>query len=98
MISTLAMIETRVIREAIVAGLAVAENVEPGEVEQAIGSLGGDDKFEIESKTAEFVCAYVEHVLQPDVRLPTPCDLGREQFATIAALASAIARVLNATS
>ena len=98
MIGALAVIETKVIREAIVAGLAVAENVETDDIERAIGRLGSDEMFELESKTAEFVCAYVEHVLELDVKLPTPCDLGRDQFATIAALTSAVAKFLNSTS
>jgi hypothetical protein len=97
-ISATTVIDTEAIRDAIIAGLAVAENVAPGDVEDAIGRLGSDDRFEIESKTAEFVCAYVEHALGLDVRLPTPCDLGREQFATVAALTGAIAEFLNATS
>lgn len=92
------MTDMKAIRDAIVAGLAMAENVTVGEVEEAVLGLGGDHKFEIESKTAEFVCAYVEQALGLGVKLPTPCDLGREQFATIIALTCAIAECLNITS
>jgi hypothetical protein len=90
--------DLKAIRGAIVGGLAEAVNTIPDEVEAATEHLGGDDRFEIESKTAEFVCAYVEHALGLGIKLPTPCDLGREQFATIAALTGAIAGFLGITS
>lgn len=92
------MTDLKAIRDAIIAGLAVAENHSTEDVEKAVEHLGGDDLFEIESKTAEYVCAYVEQALGLGVKLPTPCDLGQEQYATIAALTGAIAGHLNVNS
>src|ERR1700677_3487508 len=90
--------DLKAIRDAIIAGLAEAQNHTTDEVEKAIQNVGGDGGFEIESKTPAFVSAYVEQTLGLGVKLPTPCDLGPDQYATIAALIGAIAGHLNITS
>ncbi|WP_440104138.1 hypothetical protein [Streptosporangium sp. H16] len=91
------MTDRMVIREAIIAGRAVASGDSPEDVEAAIAANGGDDHFELDSKTAEWVIVYVEQVLQLGTKLPTPSDLGRDQFATIGALITAIADALGVT-
>jgi hypothetical protein len=74
------------VREALLDGLMVCSSAE--EVAQALEAVPDDYMFELDSKTAEFVMVHVEGTLGVD--LPTPADLGREQFATLGALIDAI--------
>jgi hypothetical protein len=74
------------VRDALLAGLVVCSSDE--EVAEAVAAVPDDYMFELDSKTAEFVMVHVEGVLGVD--LPTPADLGREQYATLGALIDAI--------
>src|SRR5258708_6857686 len=74
------------VRDALLAGLVACSSEE--EVAEAVAAVPDDYMFELDSKTAEFVMVHVEGVL--GVNLPTPADLGREQFATLGALIDAI--------
>jgi hypothetical protein len=81
------------IRDAVVAGLAEANGVSSADVEDAIAASGGDNRLELDSKTAEWIIAHVELVL--GATLPTPADLGRDEIATVGALTTAIADALR---
>jgi hypothetical protein len=75
--------------------LAECEDYSVEQVEAAIAAVGGDNAFELDSKMAEWVVAYVEYAFDVTTPLPKPADLQRDQFATLAALIEAIARALN---
>jgi acyl carrier protein len=74
------------VRDTLLAGLTECSSVE--EVAEALEAVPDDYLFELDSKTAEFVMVFVEDAL--GLNLPTPADLGREQFATLGALIDAI--------
>jgi hypothetical protein len=81
------------IRDAVVVGLAELYGVSPAEAEEVIDGTGGDDMLELDSKMAEWIIAHAEKEF--GATLPTPVELGREQFATVAALTAAIADALG---
>jgi acyl carrier protein len=87
------VVDRSAIRAAVVAGLAEANGVSSTDAESAITASGGDNRLELDSKTAEWIIAHVELVL--GATLPTPADLGREQIATVGALTTAIADALR---
>ncbi|WP_062980490.1 hypothetical protein [Nocardia anaemiae] len=84
------MIDEDTLRNALIAGIAEFNVVTSADVEAAITAVGGDYAFELESRMAEWVVAHVEHVLGLTKPLPKPADLRRDQFATVAALQTAI--------
>jgi hypothetical protein len=85
MVMTTTATRRETVRDALLDGLAMCSSEE--EVAAAVAAVP-DNMFELDSKTAEFVLVHVEGVLGID--LPTPADLGREQFATLGALIDAI--------
>ncbi|MCR6493533.1 hypothetical protein [Cellulomonas sp. P24] len=80
------------IREAILDELADVEGVDRGEIDGAIGTVGGDEMYELESKTAEAVLAGLS--ARFGVALPGPADLEPEQFTTVDALVALVAAKL----
>jgi hypothetical protein len=72
------------VRDAVIAGLAEVFGVSPEHVEEQICFVGGDNYLELDSKTEEFGSI-----------LPTPVEMGREDFSTIGALVAAIAAALG---
>lgn len=81
-------------RDTLLAGLTECSSAD--EVAEALGAVPDDYLFELDSKTAEFVMVFVEDAL--GLNLPTPADLGREEFATLGALIDAILVYLPAES
>jgi len=82
------------IREAILDELTDVEGVDRGEIDAAIGRVGGDDMYELESKTAEAVLAGLS--ARFGIALPGPADLEPEQFATVDALVDLVEAKLGA--
>lgn len=76
------------IREAILDELADVEGVNRSEIDDAIERVGGDEMYELESKTAEAVLAGLSARI--GVALPGPADLEPEQFTTVDALAALV--------
>ncbi|NMF28836.1 hypothetical protein HF845_10600 [Cellulosimicrobium aquatile] len=72
------------VRRALVAALAEVEGVSVEEIENAIAARGGDNLYELDSKTAE--CLIGPLVALYGRRLPGPADLEPEQYATIESL------------
>jgi acyl carrier protein len=72
------------IREALIDALANVEGVDDVEIRDAIDDLGGDNMYELQSKTAEAVLAEVGEAL--GFTPVGPADLLPEQFATLEAL------------
>jgi acyl carrier protein len=81
------------VRDAVIVGLAEVHGVSPADVEEVIDGTGGDDLLELDSKTAEWIIVHAEKEF--GATLPTPVEMGREQFATVVALVAAIADALG---
>lgn len=77
------------VRAALIDALANVEGVDSGEIEDAINGLGGDQMYELQSKTAEAVLAEVGEAL--GFTPVGPADLQPEQFATLDALIELVA-------
>lgn len=86
---------TPIIRDALIQALANVEGVDPAEIEEAIGDLGGDQMYELQSKTAEAVLAEVGEAL--GFTPVGPADLMPEQFATLGALVDLVEAALGVT-
>jgi acyl carrier protein len=71
-------------RTAIVLALADVLGIEVADAEAAIAEAGGDLATHIDSKQAEVIIAFVEELF--GCELPSPADLQKEQFTTVAAL------------
>lgn len=82
------------IREAILDELADVEGVDRGDIDGAIEGVGGDEMYELESKTAEAVLAGVS--ARFGIPLPGPADLEPEQFTTVDALVTLVEERLAA--
>lgn len=80
----MAAVTSRQVRAALIKALANVEGVDDDEIEASIGDLGGDDMYELQSKTAEAVLAEVGEAL--GFTPVGPADLQPEQFATLGAL------------
>ena len=76
------------IRASIILGLADAEGLDAGEIEEAVALAGGDAGYQLDSKMAEAVIAYVEDLY--GCELPSPADLRKDQFATLEAIVTLI--------
>jgi acyl carrier protein len=76
-------------RTAVVQGLADVEGLEVVEVEAAIAAVGGDGELNLDSKQAEVIIAFVEELF--GCELPSPADLNKDQFSTLAALVGLVA-------
>lgn len=76
------MADRAAVRAAMVA--ALREIFGDDEVDQALGSEPDDYLLELDSKTAEYLLVAAEVVVGS--KLPTPTDLGREQFASLGLL------------
>jgi hypothetical protein len=63
---------------------ALCEVLGRDEVEESLGRETDDYLRELDSKTAEYLLVAAESVVGR--RLPTPAELGREQFATLGLL------------
>lgn len=72
------------IRTALVDAFANVEGVDVDEIEDAVAELGGDQWYELDSKTAEAVLAEVGEAL--GFTPLGPADLDPDQYATLAAL------------
>ena len=90
------MTATQVARQAAVEALGITHGIDPLVVEAAIVTVGGDELFELDSKTAEFIIAGIEVALGKT--LPTPADLGRSNIGTLGVLLRALAPRLSAAS
>lgn len=84
--TTITATQRDMVRNSLLAGLTECSSAE--EVAEALATVPDDYLFELDSKTAEFVMVFVEDAL--GLKLPTPADLGREQFASLGALIDAI--------
>jgi acyl carrier protein len=83
------VVEIDAARTAVVQGLADVEGLEVVDVEAAIAAAGGDRALHLDSKQAEVIIAFVEAVF--GCELPSPADLRRDQFSTLAALVELVA-------
>jgi acyl carrier protein len=83
------------VREALIEALANVEGVDDVEIEDAIDELGGDQMYELQSKTAEAVLAEVGEAL--GFTPVGPADLLPEQFATLEALVDLVEAALGVT-
>lgn len=83
------VVDVDVARTAVVQALADLEGLELVEVEIAIAAAGGDDALQLDSKQAEVIIAFVEELF--GCVLPSPADLRKDQFSTIAALVDLVA-------
>jgi hypothetical protein len=72
------------VRDALIEAIANVEGVDESEIESAIAHLGGDEMYELDSKSAEAVLAEVGETL--GVATLGPADLRPEQYASLAAL------------
>lgn len=72
------------VRRALVEALADVEGFEVSDVEAAVAANGGDNLYELDSKTAE--CLIGPLTAKYGRRLPGPADLQPEQYATIESL------------
>jgi acyl carrier protein len=87
--------DRKAVRDAVIVGVAQVHGVSPADAEDVVNATGGDDLLELDSKTAEWIIAHAEKEF--GATLPTPVEMGREQFATVAALVAAIADALGIT-
>jgi acyl carrier protein len=76
-------------RTAVVQALADVEGFDVVEVETIIAAAGGDGALQLDSKQAEVIITFVEEIF--GCELPSPADLRKDQFATVAALVDLIA-------
>jgi acyl carrier protein len=83
------VVEIDAARAAVVRALADVEGLEVVEVEAAIAAAGGDSALQLDSKQAEVIIAFVEELF--GCELPSPADLGKDQFSTLAALVDLVA-------
>jgi hypothetical protein len=83
------------IRAALLKAVANVEGVDVGEIEDAVDGLGGDERYELDSKTAEAVLAEVGEAL--GFHPVGPADLDKHQYATLGALLHLIEGALNLT-
>jgi acyl carrier protein len=79
-------------RTAVVQALADVEGLEVAEVEAAITATGGDSSLHLDSKQAEVIIAFVEELF--GCELPSPADLPKNQFSTLAALVDLVVPVI----
>jgi acyl carrier protein len=79
-------------RTAVVQALADVEGLEVVEVEAAIAAAGGDSALQLDSKQAEVIIAFVEELF--GCELPSPADLPKDQFSTLAALVDLVVPVI----
>jgi acyl carrier protein len=86
------VVEVDAVRAAVVRGLADAEGLEVVEVEAIIATRGGDGALQLDSKQAEVIIAFVEEMF--GCELPSPADLRRDQFSTVAALVDLVASAI----
>lgn len=83
------------VRDALIKALANVEGCDESEIEEAVGDLGGDQMYELQSKTAEAVLAEVGEAL--NFTPVGPADLQPEQFATLDALRHLVEAALGVT-
>ena len=89
-------VEVDAARNAVVRALADAEGLNVVEVERAIATVGGDSALQLDSKQAEVIIAFVEELF--GCELPSPADLSREQYSTVAALVDLVTPALTVPS
>lgn len=82
------------VRDALIKALANVEGVDDADIEDAISELGGDQMYELQSKTAEAVLAEVGEAL--GFTPVGPADLQPEQYATLDALVDLAVAALDA--
>jgi hypothetical protein len=82
-----------VIRAALIEALANVEGVDTDDIEGAVVGLGGDQWYELDSKTAEAVLAEVGQAL--GFTPVGPADLAPDQYATLGALLDLIETAVN---
>lgn len=76
-------------RAVVIEALASVEGREIFEVEAAIAAAGGDGSLQLDSKQAEVMIAFAEERFGRE--LPSPADLPKDRFSTIAALVELVA-------
>jgi len=91
----MAAVTRQTVRDALIKALANVEGVDDVEVEEAIDDLGGDQMYELQSKTAEAVLAEVGEAL--GFTSVGPADLLPEQYATLDALVDLVEAALGVT-
>lgn len=82
------------VRDALIKALANVEGVDDADIEDAISELGGDQMYELQSKTAEAVLAEIGEAL--GFTPVGPADLQPEQYATLDALVDLAVAALDA--
>lgn len=90
-----AMVEVtrRTVRDVLIKALANVEGVDETEISEAIDQLGGDQMYELDSKTAEAILAEVGEAL--GLVVAGPADLPPEQYATLDALLNLLETALG---
>ncbi len=83
------VVEVDAARMAVVQALADVEGLDVVEVEAAIAAAGGDGALELDSKQAEVIIAFLEELF--GCELPSPADLRKDQFSTVAAIVDLVA-------
>lgn len=83
------MVGFDVARAVVVEALADVEGLEIVEVEAAIAAVGGDSGLQLDSKQAEVIIAFAEERFGRE--LPSPADLPKDRFSTVAALVELVA-------
>ncbi len=83
------VVEVGAARTAVVQALAEVEGLDVVEVEAIIAAGGGDGALQLDSKQAEVIIAFVEEMF--GCELPSPADLRKDQFSTLAALVDLVA-------
>jgi hypothetical protein len=83
------------IRAALLKAVANVEGVDVDEIEDAVDGLGGDEQYELDSKTAEAVLAEVGETL--GFTPVGPADLDPDRYATLVALLDLVEGAFNLT-
>lgn len=81
------------VRDGLIEALANVEGVDDVEIEDAVTDLGGDQMYELQSKTAEAVLAEVGEAF--GFTPVGPADLQPEQYATLDALVDLVEAALG---
>lgn len=89
----MAAVTRHTVREALIRALANVEGVDDVEIEDAVTDRGGDQMYELQSKTAEAVLAEVGEAF--GFTPVGPADLKPEQYADLDALVDLVESALG---
>lgn len=85
-------VDVNAARTAVVQALANIEGLEVAKAEAVVAAAGGDSAVQLDSKQAEVIIAFVEDLF--GCELPSPADLPKDQFSTLAALVDLVVSVV----